>query len=36
MHATAMVLSRKGMPKKIRAFLDFFSERLNIDDRALR
>ncbi len=30
MHATALVLSRHGMPSKIRAFLDFLAERLNV------
>lgn len=33
MVATALVLSRKGMPTKIRAFLDFLSERLSLDQR---
>jgi len=33
-HATALVLSRKGMPSKIRAFLDFLSERLSSDQRS--
>jgi len=32
-HATALVLSRHGMPNKIRAFLDFFSARLNVDQQ---
>lgn len=35
MHVTAMVLSRRGMPKKIRIFLDFFSEKLNVDESLL-
>ncbi len=33
MHATALVLSRKGMPSKIRAFLDFLAARLDVDQR---
>lgn len=33
MHATALVLSRKGMPSKIRAFLDFMADRLNLDPK---
>lgn len=32
-HATALVLSRKGMPSKVRAFLDFMSDRLGPDHR---
>lgn len=28
MHATALILSRKGIPNKTRVFLDFLSERL--------
>jgi DNA-binding transcriptional LysR family regulator len=31
MHATALILSRKGMPSKIRAFLDFIADRLKVD-----
>lgn len=33
MHATALVLGRKGMPSKIRAFLDFMSDRLRLDQK---
>jgi DNA-binding transcriptional LysR family regulator len=29
MHATALILSRKGIPNKTRALLDFLSDRLN-------
>lgn len=36
MHATAMVLGRKGMPSKIRTFLDFLADRLNVDESSLR
>jgi DNA-binding transcriptional LysR family regulator len=31
MHATALILSRKGIPNKTRAFLDFLSSRLTED-----
>jgi DNA-binding transcriptional LysR family regulator len=31
MHATALILSRKGIPNKTRALLDFLSDRLTDD-----
>lgn len=36
MHATALVLSRKGMPSKIRTFLDFLADRLSVDQQQAR
>jgi DNA-binding transcriptional LysR family regulator len=30
-HATALVLSRKNMPNKVRTFLDFIAKRLEVD-----
>jgi DNA-binding transcriptional LysR family regulator len=33
-HATALILSRKGIPNKTRVFLDFLAERLSDDARA--
>jgi DNA-binding transcriptional LysR family regulator len=33
MHATALILSRTGIPSKTRAFLDFLSERLADDSQ---
>jgi DNA-binding transcriptional LysR family regulator len=36
MHATALVLSRKGMPSKIRTFLDFIADRLSLDQQQAR
>lgn len=33
MHATALILSRKGLPNKTRVFLDFLAERLAEDEK---
>lgn len=36
MHATALVLSRKRMPNKMRALLDFLADRLSVDQQHAR